>query len=1088
MAVSFNVPKSPKKDIFVIDKFMGVDLTNTGANVDEVRSPNAENMIRYVPGKVRKRMGYSVPVEFSEGTNVNRALETAGDWVELPVDGSATYIYIAQDNGEYPKIFSDHIAIQAVGTFQLRFEKGDGTGFMYWERTGTEENPYNNYFWGVDVDYTAYGGIKWISIVNMSQGPNDYLRVKDVCIFRKTTATSAAEIHKLWRPAPEDKGNAFILTSTTEPIYGKHTLKTGKPQGDFVTNVNRALRTSDTYRTYSDQIICELGEPVPKGKTIHVAFDYNIPAGSPYTYSSIYAGYDPVYNFFIHQIASVSGSGHFEADYTTVHDTVYFSCDSNTTEIKNFKVTYASDTGDTWSKAPEDDGAVFNIGNVYQKTGDNTSIVDNATSQGLHGANQSPSDTFNIPYINFQQSTTAVTGKLTIIEFDMSIEAKEWIAQSTSQNLVVSKYTMFYSNSGNGIEPMYFETGSPDNTHYTLYLRPAAGIYIDRLSFEVKVTTTMTHFAECTVSISNLKVHEGLELSDFFSSAYINLYHVGRKLYANKSGTNEFDLIYGGMNQQRSVSWQFEAHDNSSASLGYDNLYIVDGNTYLEYNGASETVAPVYGNGRIPLITYAKSPSGGGQSYYAVNRLQPGFEEQFIGDGNATAYQLSFENLDSTPVRVWVKDQNDGGWVELAEGTDFSVMYGQGIVNFTTAPWDATTQGEDNVRIRAFRTVSRYEDSINKCSFGTLFGVGGTSDRLFLSGNPDTPSYDYYSEQYDPTYFPDLNYAALGVSSSAIKGYARVNNYLATFKDENEPSQSVFIREGDLVANSQTNLSEPSFKLINTLQGNGAISPYTFGYLQTEPLFLTKSGIYAITSQDITGEKYGQSRSFYLNGSLLKEVNLETACSVVYNDQYILALNSHLYVLDGLQPVRTDPQEPYATRQYVGFYCTNVPANVMWTYQDALWFGTTNGKVCKFYTDMEDLESYNDDGEAIYSCWETPDLDGKLFYKNKTFRYFAIRMMKALRTSVKMYYQKQGNWAPDPIKEDTSSGIVFDFNNIDFTLFSFRTDRSEKVVHTKVRVKKVDKARFKVENGKLNEPFGLFDLALEYIESGNYKG
>ena len=95
-------------------------------------------------------------------------------------------------------------------------------------------------------------------------------------------------------------------------------------------------------------------------------------------------------------------------------------------------------------------------------------------------------------------------------------------------------------------------------------------------------------------------------------------------------------------------------------------------------------------------------------------------------------------------------------------------------------------------------------------------------------------------------------------------------------------------------------------------------------------------------------------------------------------------------------------------------------------------------------------------------------------------------MMQALRTSVKLYSRKLGSWSF--IKEDTASGVVFDFENIDFELFSFSTDTSEKVVHTKVRVKKVDKARFKVENGNLNEPFGLFDLALEYVESGNYKG
>ena len=40
--------------------FLGADLTNSPANADENRSPDCENMIRDVPGKVRKRMGWQV--------------------------------------------------------------------------------------------------------------------------------------------------------------------------------------------------------------------------------------------------------------------------------------------------------------------------------------------------------------------------------------------------------------------------------------------------------------------------------------------------------------------------------------------------------------------------------------------------------------------------------------------------------------------------------------------------------------------------------------------------------------------------------------------------------------------------------------------------------------------------------------------------------------------------------------------------------------------------------------------------------------------------------------------------------------------
>ena len=67
------------------------------------------------------------------------------------------------------------------------------------------------------------------------------------------------------------------------------------------------------------------------------------------------------------------------------------------------------------------------------------------------------------------------------------------------------------------------------------------------------------------------------------------------------------------------------------------------------------------------------------------------------------------------------------------------------------------------------------------------------------------------------------------------------------------------------------------------------------------------------------------------------------------------------------------------------------------------------------------------------------------------------------------------------------TGIYFDFEHVDFERFSFGTDPTDKVIHTKIRLRRVDKARFRVENDMLNEPLGLLDLALEYTESGNYK-
>ena len=538
------------------------------------------------------------------------------------------------------------------------------------------------------------------------------------------------------------------------------------------------------------------------------------------------------------------------------------------------------------------------------------------------------------------------------------------------------------------------------------------------------------------------------------------LIHSGTKLYKGDT------VLYSDMNDTRSKSWQIE-----------DNLYIVDGKALLVYDGTK--VKKASDDGYIPTLTIAKAPSGGGEQYEPLNLLQPGFTELFAGTATDKTFQLSFSGLDSTTVQAWLLDSS-GNWVQKTEGTDFSVNRGTGAVTFTTAPGVSPVSGEDNVKITAFRTVAGYADRINKCRIGILFGVNGAADRIFLSGNPDYINYDWYCDYNNPLYWPDTGYATLGTAKSAIVGYSIINDRLAAHKDSMEDDRNVILREGDITDN------EPTFKIVNTLQGAGAVAPYSFAYLANEPLFLTDLGIYAITPQDITGEKYSQNRSFFLNGKLLEEPNLSEAYACVFKDLYWLCLNNVAYILDGLQPIQTDKSLPYATRQYVGFYRTNLPARVMWTHDSRLYFGTSDGKVCRFFDDPVTLTSYNDNGQPIHAIWDTPDFYGNLFYKNKTFRHLDVRLASAIATSVKIWVQKRGLWSL--IKEDSSTARYFSFANLVFSKLSFSPDTTPKTLPSKIKVKKVDKARFRFENDMLNEPFGLFDIALEYVENGYYKG
>lgn len=376
--------------------------------------------------------------------------------------------------------------------------------------------------------------------------------------------------------------------------------------------------------------------------------------------------------------------------------------------------------------------------------------------------------------------------------------------------------------------------------------------------------------------------------------------------------------------------------------------------------------------------------------------------------------------------------------------------------------------------------MSGYSDRINKCDIGIPYGVNGMQDRLFVSGNADFKNQDWFSQQYDPTYFGDTNYSALGSARSGIVCYSIINNYLAAHKDSLEQEQNIIIRSGNLVDN------KPAFPATNSLRGTGAIAKHSVAYLATEPLFLTNEGIYAITAQDLTGEKYSQNRSFFLNGKLLAEANKENAVCCVFDNMYYLAINGVMYILDGDQPVQTDKSMPYSTRQYAGFYRENVDARVLFTNNDILYFGNDSGEVYAFYTDVNSSLSYSDNGAAIKCTWETPDIDGNLFYKNKTIRFLAVRLQSAVSTSMDIFVNEKSLWSL--IKSDSTSARYFDFANINFAKWTFSTDTSQKIVSTKVRVKKVNKVRFMFSNDSINEPFGLFNVAIEYVEGGNYKG
>lgn len=568
------------------------------------------------------------------------------------------------------------------------------------------------------------------------------------------------------------------------------------------------------------------------------------------------------------------------------------------------------------------------------------------------------------------------------------------------------------------------------------------------------------------------------------------LVHIGTKLYhigRNASETFDFSVITSGTDTayskiiKDSNNVEFVMPEMKLSYIRSGEESIIFGNGYIYfYDGGNVLYTTNDYDMYVPKVVISQKPEGGGESYEAFNLLNPQFKVSFYvsnDEASETVFHLPYDNLDSID-KVEVINSS-GEWETKEAGVDYNVNLTDGTVTFTAAPGQSPVEGEDNVMITASKEFEGYYNRIAKCRFAIAYGVNGNYDRIFISGNPDYPNFDWYSEKDNITYFPDTGYSALGSDASPINGYAIISNNLVTFKGDGSDRQTAIIRTGALTGDG-----DPVFKVEKSLQGYPIIAPDSSVMAGIEPMFLTREGIMAITQNDVSGDHLMNSRSYFLNGKLLKEPHLENAFAIRHGDFYMLFVNSHVYILDTLQMITTE-NTPYSTRQYATFYWENVPATCAASIDEVIYFGSSDGSLMKFATDVDDLSSYSDNGAAIRCVYATADIDALLFFKNKTYRFVATKVFPARVSSLKLWALKEGIW--DLLKFDTGTIRYFTFSHLKFSEFTFKTDSGAQLVTSKIRIKKADHVRFKLENDRVDEPLMIDTFGIEYTQAGNHK-
>lgn len=542
--------------------------------------------------------------------------------------------------------------------------------------------------------------------------------------------------------------------------------------------------------------------------------------------------------------------------------------------------------------------------------------------------------------------------------------------------------------------------------------------------------------------------------------------------YRKDDGTIEL-IVHAGAAIYRDASSPVKLRDSlkddySTSFYMANKLYILTGAQYLVYDGSS--VKNVSDDAYTPTTRYGMKPTGSGTAYEKVNLLSPWRYNKFIGDGESKVYQLDVKELDDGKT-VTVKV----GGTTLAS-SEFSVNYSEGKITFTTAP-AKPANGLDNVEIKFCKT-SKLKDSTEKaeslilnCTICTTYGVS-TEDRVFVTGNPKHPATEYYSGLGDPSYFPDINFVEVGSADWPILNYLKFQGDLVIVKEHNAQEYTVWHQSGELLS------GVAAFPLRPGVAGIGAVAKRGAQQLLDDAMFLTPRGVFArVNSVALVKVEQGvKCRSNRINRDILSRTDLKDAVSVVWDGYFILCFpaTGECFVADSNQP--------QSNGGYEWYYWKNIPARVFAQETGVLWFGTSDGRLCRLNNDVTDkegniqMDAYNDDGQPIEWVWATKmdDFGNLGMYKNLTKRGCVIQFKTAVQSSCDIYLRTEKDFG---VKKRSESLRQLDFEQLDFEKWTFNT-LPNNIRSLKSKVKKFQQLQVILKGKELDEAFGVLEIVL----------
>lgn len=541
------------------------------------------------------------------------------------------------------------------------------------------------------------------------------------------------------------------------------------------------------------------------------------------------------------------------------------------------------------------------------------------------------------------------------------------------------------------------------------------------------------------------------------------LVHTGSELYLYQQDTETSTLLYSGMNAAKSIS------------VPYNNcLYILDGKNYICFDGqkafsvgddAAKTLDGC--TAYIPTTSILCKPAGGGTTYQKYNMLTRWRRNTFVTDGTATEFTVDSKRIDgnSTVRCIDLETNEDISCNISAINTD------TGTITFDTAPAASTIAGTQRLEI-TFACTPEVDCAgiVAGCTIATLYGYDA-ANRLFVSGHPDNRNALYYSENNNPAYFADLNYIEIGVKNFRIMGFLKTAaGELAVLKEHNDSEATIWHVSAEM--SNEDGMEGTYFPIREGVSGMGTPSKYCCAQLKNDSLFLGLYGVHTLATS-YSYAKYMSSiimRSEAVNHRMLYDAGLSTAFACVWDNKYMLFLGGHVYIM---------------TTERNWFYWDNVPAYCCCSTGEMLLFGTADGRLCRFNTDMKTIhgdyrmDAYSDDGAPITARWTTKASADGDFFRTKYLAKsgFGVYIKGYPRTSVDVYIKPLDSNRRF-VKNFTKKR--FDFNDVDFDNFDFDSSGSF-LCPVRARLRSYCGLQIVLENAELNEAFGLSQIIYHYI-------